>query len=146
MCNPNTMMGTATGIRDALGRWDGHIVSWTQAPGLPRYVVRYEDMLSNPARTIRGLLDFMRVEPDAAKLAKAIKATTFEALKKQEEQLGFNERPDGVQAFFAKGQSGVWREELTAAHVARIREEFLPTLQQWYPEMLDETEEFAKAG
>ena len=67
-------------------------------------------------------------------------------LKKQEEELGFTERPDGMKTFFAKGQAGVWRDELTAEQVARIREAFLPTLEKWYPELLEETKDFAKAG
>ena len=146
MMNPETMMGTDTGIRDAMGRWDTHIETWTSAPGLPRYVVRYEDMLDKPAKVMRGLLDFLSVKPDSAKLAKAIKATTFEAMKKQEEANGFFERPAGMQAFFAKGQAGVWREDLTPAQVGRIREAFLPTLEKWYPELLKETAEVAAAG
>ena len=146
MMNPETMMGTKTGIRDAMGRWDMHIQSWTEAPGLPRHVVRYEDLLNKPAKAMRGLLDFLSVKPDAAKLAKSIKATTFEAMKKQEEKHGFRERPEGMQAFFAKGQAGVWREDLTPEQVGRIREAFLPTLEKWYPELLKETAEVAQAG
>ena len=146
MCNPDTMMGTETGIRDAMGRWDGHVRTWTKAPGLGRHVVRYEDLLDKPAKTVRKLLDFLSVKPDSAKLAKAIKATTFAAMKKQEETLGFQERPSGMQSFFAKGQAGVWREDLTPAQVGRIRTEFLATLEEWYPEMLDETAAFADAG
>lgn len=146
MLNPDTMMGTQTGIRDAMGRWDTHVQTWTGAPGLPRHVVRYEDLLARPAKTMRGLLDFLSVKPDPAKLARAIKATTFEAMKKQEEKHGFRERPEGMQAFFAKGQAGVWREDLTPAQVARLREGFLPTLEKWYPELLEETAEVAAAG
>lgn len=146
MMNPEAMMGSATGIRDATGRWDSHIQSWTEAPGLPRHVIRYEDMLDAPAKTVRGLLDFMNVKPDAPKLANAIRNTTFEAMKKQEEKLGFTERPEGMDAFFAKGKSGVWRDDLTPEQVGRIREGFLPTIEKWYPEMLEETAEFAKAG
>ena len=145
MTNPETIMGTETGIRDALGRWDDHIRSWTEAPGLPRHVVRYEDMLDTAPKTVRGLLEFLSVKPDSAKLARAIKATSFDNLKKQEEQLGFTERPDGMARFFAKGESGVWRDELTPAQVARIRDAFLPALEKWYPELLEETEAFAKA-
>lgn len=146
MMNPDTMMGTETGIRDAMGRWDDHVRGWTTAPGLPRHVVRYEDMLERPARAMRGVLDFLSVRPDAAKLARAIKATSFAALKKQEEKFGFRERPAGMRAFFAKGRAGVWREDLTPAQVGRIRAAFLPALQRWYPELLDETEEFARTG
>jgi len=92
---------------------------------------------------MRGLLDFLSVRPDPAKLARAIKATTFEAMRKQEETLGFTERPAGMQRFFAKGQAGVWREDLTPAQVGRLRAAFLPALERWYPELLDPTAEFA---
>lgn len=143
MANPDTSMGTDTGIRDVLGRWDDHINSWTSAEGLPRHVVRYEDLLARPAKTFEALLGFLSVKPDRPKLARAIKATTFEALKKQEEKLGFHERPKGMSAFFAKGRAGVWREDLTPAQVGRIREEFADALARWYPEMDKDTAAFA---
>jgi hypothetical protein len=46
--------------------------------------------------------------------------------------------------FFARGQTGAWRKDLTPAQVARLREAFLPALEQWYPELLDETAEVAR--
>ncbi len=144
MTNPDTVMGTDTGIYDALGSWDDHVRSWTSAAGLPLKVVRYEDLLSKPAKTMRDLLGgFMKVPMDAPKLAKAIKDTSFAAMKKQEEKHGFFEKPKGMTSFFAKGQAGVWRDDLTPAQVGRIREAFLPTLEKWYPEMLKDTAEFA---
>ncbi|WP_300549077.1 sulfotransferase domain-containing protein [Roseovarius sp.] len=147
MCFSDTVMGTPSGIYDLLGRWDDHINVWTNAPGLPHYVVRYEDLLNHPAKTMRTLLEkFLRVKVEGPKLARAIKATSFEAMKKQEETLGFAEKPQGMTAFFAKGQAGVWRDDLTPQQVGRIREAFLPTLERWYPEMLKETAEFAAHG
>ncbi|MBZ8118815.1 sulfotransferase domain-containing protein [Roseovarius sp. LXJ103] len=145
MCLENTVMGTPTGIYDALGRWDDHIARWTEAPGLKRRIVRYEDLLKRPAKEMRGLLeDFLSVKVEPQKLARAVKATSFANMQKQEREKGFNERPEGMKAFFAKGQSGVWRTDLTPAQVGRIREAFLPTLETWYPELLDETAAFAK--
>ena len=144
LANPDTLMGTPTGIYDILGRWDDHIRLWTQAPGLKRHVVRYEDMLNHPARAMRALIGgFLGQKVDAAKLARAIKDTQFSKMKKQEQELGFTERPEGMTSFFAKGQAGVWRDDLTPAQVGRIRTEFLPTLEKFYPEMLKETAEFA---
>ena len=140
MCNPDTITGTPSGIIDLLGRWDDHIRVWTNAPGLPIHVVRYEDLLHNPGRTMRGLLEkFLKVKVDGPKLARAIKATSFEAMKRQEETLGFAEKPKGMTAFFAKGQAGVWRDDLTPAQVAKLRAAFLPALERWYPEMLKDT-------
>ncbi|HEY9038274.1 MAG TPA: sulfotransferase domain-containing protein [Roseovarius sp.] len=145
MLNPDTVMGTPTGIFDILGRWDDHIWSWTHAPGLKRRVIRYEDMLAKPAKEMRGLLEvFLSQKVDAAKLAKAVKATAFANMQKQERELGFTERPEGMTSFFAKGQAGVWKDDLTPAQVGRLRAAFLPTLETYYPEMLRETEAFAK--
>ena len=145
MCNPDTVMGTPTGIFDVLGRWDDHVHSWTTAPGLKRRVIRYEDLLTKPAREMRGLLEvFLGQKVDGAKLARAIKATAFDKMQKQEREQGFTEKPEGMANFFAKGQSGVWKDDLTPAQVGRIREAFLPALEQHYPEMLRETEEFAR--
>lgn len=144
MMDPDMSMGTDTGILDALGRWDDHVQRWTTAPGLPRHILRYEDMLRDPTRETRGLLQtFLRVKVDKAKLDRAVEATSFDALKQQESEQGFKERPPHMQAFFARGQAGVWREDLTPAQVGRIREGFLPVLEKWYPEMLAETAEFA---
>ncbi|MCQ0093750.1 sulfotransferase domain-containing protein [Roseovarius sp. M141] len=144
MLNPDTVMGTPTGIFDVLGRWDDHIWSWTNAPGLKRRVIRYEDLLTKPAREIRGLLEvFLGQKVDAAKLARAVKATAFANMQKQERELGFTERPEGMASFFAKGQAGVWKDDLTPAQVGRLRAAFLPTLEKYYPEMLRQTEAFA---
>ncbi len=143
MMDPNMLSGEGTAIYEYFGRWDIHVDTWTNAPGLPKHVIRYEDMLADTHATMRGLLaDFMKVPLDEDKLAEAIKATSFEALKKQEEEKGFRERPKGMQSFFAKGQAGVWRDDLTPAQIARLREAFKPTLEKWYPELLKDTAAF----
>ncbi|QYX56214.1 sulfotransferase domain-containing protein [Roseovarius sp. SCSIO 43702] len=147
MANPDTVMGTPTGIFDLLGRWDDHVRHWTGAEGLKKRVIRYEDMLAKPAREMRALIGhFLGQEVDARKLAAAIKATEFSKMQNQEKEKGFTERPEGMVSFFAKGRADVWREDLTPAQVGRIREAFLPALEKWYPEMLKPTEEFARGG
>ncbi|UXX84261.1 sulfotransferase domain-containing protein [Roseovarius pelagicus] len=144
MMDPEMIMGTPAGIYEALGSWDGHVMSWARAPGLSRHIVRYEDMLAKPGKTFNDLLSkFLRLKVEKPRLARAIKATSFASMQKQEQEKGFSERPEGMQNFFAKGQSGVWREDLTPEQVGRIREAFLPTIEEWYPEMLRETEAFA---
>lgn len=145
MCDPENVMGTNSGILDALGRWDDHVTRWATVPGMPRHLIRYEDLLDKPAKTMERLLGFLSVKPDRPKLAKAIKATSFEAMKKQEEKHGFRERPEGMKSFFAKGKAGGWKDDLTPAQVGRVREAFAPVLERWYPEMMGETAEFAKS-
>lgn len=138
------IMGSPNHIYDVLGRWDEHIDTWVNASGLAVHLVRYEDLLSKPGPTMRQLLQqFLRVKVDAPKLAYAIKSTSFEAMRRQEEKLGFAERPAGMAQFFAKGQAGAWREDMTPAQVAHMRELFLPAIERWYPEMIDETAQVA---
>lgn len=139
MADPKRASGTNTYVFEFSGRWDDHIASWLGAPGLPLHVMRYEDMLANGERAFRGLLAFLRVPIQDGKLRRAIRAASFDSLRKQERERGFRERPEGMEAFFATGRAGCWRERLSPAQVARIRTEFLPTLQRHYPEMLDET-------
>ena len=130
-------------VMEFIGRWDKHIVSWTSAPGLPLHVMRYEDMLADAEKAYRALLGFLRVPVDEAQLSRTLKATSFQVLQKQEVEKGFGERPKEMKQFFATGAAGGWRDALSPAQVARIRSEFLPVLEKWYPEMLDETRKFA---
>jgi hypothetical protein len=147
MLFPDNMMGTPTGIYDALGRWDDHVKAWTEAPGLPLHVVRYEDLIEKPAKAMRALLkDFLKVPIDQPKLARAIKSTSFANMKKQEETKGFREKPEGMQSFFAKGKVGAWREDLTKEQIARLRDEFAPALERWYPEVLRDVDRFLKTA
>lgn len=145
MLDPTSLNTTGTGIFDTLGRWDSHISSWVDAPGLPLHVIRYEDMHTDAEKTVSGLLQFLQVPPSHGKLRRAIRAASFSSMRKQEERKGFIERPDYMERFFHGGKSGAWRDALTSGQVGRIREAFLPTLQRFYPEMLDETAEAAAA-
>jgi hypothetical protein len=144
MARHDNVMGTQQHIYDVLGRWDEHVASWSDAKGLRLHVVRYEDLLTKPGPTMRALLQqFLGLSVDSKKLAYAITSTSFDAMRQQEEQLGFAERPEGMAQFFARGQAGAWREDMTAAQVKRVRELFLPTIERWYPELVKETAEVA---
>jgi hypothetical protein len=143
MANGLATHATENGIMEITGRWDDHIRNWTNAPGLPLHVMRYEDMLADTGKAYRDLFGFLRLTVDKAKMRRTQKATSFRALQKQESEAGFRERPPHMKQFFATGRAGGWRKALTPGQVARIRSEFLPVLEEWYPEMLDETREFA---
>ena len=130
-------------LEQVLMSWSSHVKSWTRAPDMRLCVMRYEDMLANPREAYRALFGFLRLPVDKAKLRRTLKATSFRALQKQERESGFHERPPEMEQFFATGRAGGWREALTPGQAARIRAEFLPVLERWYPEMLDQTRDFA---
>jgi hypothetical protein len=139
MTDSRATQGSESGIMEVIGRWDDHIRTWTNAPGLPLHVMRYEDMLSEGEKAFRALLKFLRMPVDNDKFVSAMEMTSFKSMQKQEGEKGFRERPPNMKQFFARGVAGDWREDLTLEQVARIRSEFLPALEKWYPEMLDET-------
>lgn len=142
LVDPTNMGTRESGVSEVLGRWDDHVVSWVDARGLPLQVMRYEDMLDDIEREIRKLMGFLRLPVKDGQLRRAIRATSFDKLKKQEQQKGFKERPEGMEAFFAKGTAGGWREDLAPDQIARIRSEFAPALERFYPELHAETAEF----
>lgn len=143
MLEPKALNATDTKIFEIVGRWDDHATSWSAARGLPMHRMRFEDMKADPERAFRALLGFLKAPVQDGKLRRAIRETSFDALRKQEDAKGFVERPAGMERFFAKGQAGAWREDLTPAQVARLREGLLPAIEQWYPELVEETAEVA---
>jgi len=143
LSDPDNMLGTTSGIVDCLGRWDDHLNSWIKAPGLPRHVMRYEDIHADPKRAFSTLFEFLRTPVNMANLKRTIEATRFENLQKQEEQDGFVERPKEMEKFFHSGKAGGWRDALTDAQVAKIHTAFEPTLRKYYPEIVEETASIA---
>jgi hypothetical protein len=77
--------------------------------------MRYEDMLAEP-QMARHLL----FKPSDGELADAIKRSSFEQLREQEEKDGFRERPKKAERFFREGRTGQWKDALTPAQIKRI--------------------------
>ncbi len=146
MCEPTAIQASPQNIMEIVGRWDRHIAGWTRAPGLPRHVMRYEDIAADPERAFRDLFRFLRLPVDVDRLRRALEAASFDSLRRQEEEKGFIERPPEMERFFHRGSPGGWREELSPEQVARLRAEFMPALEAWYPELLEETRALAGQG
>jgi hypothetical protein len=101
--------------------WSSHVKSWTEAKGMRRHVMRYEDMHEHPLKAFGGLARFLGLPKDLPRLKKAVRFSSFRELKAQEESRGFVEaRPDGTTRFFRSGKAGTWRESLSPEQVERI--------------------------
>lgn len=104
-----------------LTSWSKHVKSWTEAPGLTRHVLRYEDMLDRPLKAMGELVRFLGLPKDIPRLKRAVRFSSFEELSRQEKQERFVEsRPDGKTAFFRKGKAGSWREVLSEEQAGRL--------------------------
>jgi hypothetical protein len=102
------------------GSWSKNVKSWTQAPHPGLLVVRYEDMLETPNETFGRIAAYLGLKPDRQRLHRAIRLSSFRALRQQEEERGFRERSVKSGRFFREGRAGQWREVLTPAQVAAV--------------------------
>jgi len=118
-------------IDQDLGIWSQHVRGWTQAPGLFRYVMRYEDMLRDPVGTFGGVADFLGTPKNPARLRKAVKFSSFRELAGQERRHGFTERSSKTERFFTAGKAGTWRGVLSEAQVARVIELHGAVMTDW---------------
>jgi hypothetical protein len=107
-------------VYEVYGSWSQHVLSWTRKPHPAIYVMRYEDMLAEPNKTFGGLAHHLLFDPSEDQLAEAVRRSSFDELREQEEADGFRERPEPAQRFFREGRAGQWREVLTAEQVRRI--------------------------
>lgn len=136
--------GSKFGVREPIGRWDSHADQWTNADGLARVMLRYEDLLEDTFGSTTRLLSFFGQKTDVGKLRWAIRKASFKELKRQEEEAGFRERPSTMQKFFVSGTSGGWKDRLSHSQIARLLEEFRPTLERIYPEILSDADAILK--
>lgn len=109
-------------ISEKMGSWSEHVASWTAKP-LPRlHVMRYEDMQEMPLEAFGGFARWLGLNPPRERLEKALRHSSFEELKKQEERHGFREKSRSAPNFFRAGRTGEWREAMTEEQVRRLVE------------------------
>ncbi len=102
------------------GTWSAHVESWTMHKHRALIAVRYEDMLEKPLPTFTKVTRFLGLPAGRARIEKAIRFSSFDVLKAQEQKTGFVERSRRADAFFRTGRAGQWREQLTPEQITRI--------------------------
>ena len=107
-------------LRQQLGSWSQHVMSWTQAANQNVHVIRFEDMKYSSLSTFTAATQFAGLDFTADAIETALKKCDFNELQKQEKEKGFKERPLGTPSFFRKGEPGSWREQLTPEQAKQI--------------------------
>ena len=123
-CDAAALFGNDHGIgaqvRQRLSSWSGHIASWLETPGAALQVIRYEDMQQSPLQTFTEAARFLGLPEDTARIQRAIDFSRFAELAAQEATDRFVEAPASGKRFFRRGESGGWRDTLSAEQVRRI--------------------------
>jgi aryl sulfotransferase len=107
-------------MRQTLLDWSGHVRSWLDQRCVPVHLMRYEDMLSDTAATLRRALDFLGISSSTESVARAVRHSAFAELRRQEQAHGFRERVSADRPFFREGRAGAWRERLSPELARRI--------------------------
>lgn len=107
-------------LRQRIGSWSDHVLSWTNAPEQKVHVVRYEDMHKSAIETFTAAIRFAGLDFDLTAIREAIHKSSFEELQKQEKEKGFKEKAAASPSFFRKGQPGSWREHLIPEQTNQI--------------------------
>ncbi len=144
MTDINAVTASDTGIAEILGRWDDHVHRWNSAPGLPLFLMRYEDMSDRTESTFRSLLNFLKIPVNDGQLRRAIRNSNFKEMQKQESREGFGERPVGMEQFFQSGKPGGWQNKLTSEQISRIANEFGNVIQKYYADHIPMINELAE--
>lgn len=122
MADSKFLLGTETGQQflQPLLTWSKHYESWINETNFPVIVLRYEDMLEDTFNVFSGVIKKIGLVYSDDEIQKAIIATSFEKLKKQEEESGFKEKNPNSPKFFNNGKSGTWKEKLTEEQVNKL--------------------------
>jgi hypothetical protein len=113
-------VSNAANVYEVYDSWSAHVASWTARPNPKLHIMRYEDMLTHPARSFAGLVAFLGIDAPRQRIAKAIRLSSFTVLREQERRRGFREKPAAAEKFFREGTAGQWRRRLTPAQIAAI--------------------------
>lgn len=112
----------------ALGTWSEHVCGWLDHDLFDVLLVRYEDLHADAARELRRIADFAGLATDEQTVARAVAAARFERLQATETETGFPERPRREGAFFRRGRSGAWADELSPQLAQRIVADHAPVM------------------
>ena len=108
-------------VRQHMGRWNQHVLSWVDQQQIPVLVIRYEDMLAKGAETFMALAEFLDLPHQPDLVNKALENTSIDRLQKLEEQVGgFAEKPEGCERFFRSGRTGEGAEQLSIEQRRRL--------------------------
>ena len=105
----NTTAGASGTTAQFLGTWSDHVQSWARCRDFSVLVLRYEDMQADPQAAFTKVLRHIGIPADPERVARAVRFSSFDELKRQEDASGFVERVSD-ERFFHSGRSGRWQD------------------------------------
>jgi hypothetical protein len=121
---------------DRVGCWQDHVLSWVRLrQGSSGFrLVRYEDLLADPAKELTNLAPMLGIDPTPARVERAVRlssASYMQSLeKKQSKQWVTTKDTRQDIPFVREAKSGGWRNTLSATAVRTIEQAWGATMQE----------------
>ena len=115
-----------------MSSWDRHYESW-RLLNVPKIIIKYEDLFTNPIESIKILIDFLyksysfKFDDLEKRLTNILETTNFNYLQDLEKNNGFVESSK-YSKFFRKGKLSQWKEELNFQQIKKIQTSFEKTM------------------
>lgn len=106
--------------------WSNHVASWTSEKRFPVHCIKYEDLMVDAGKELTEALEFLEIEVDPARVARAVEAAELSRLRKQEEDNGFEEAQEGKEFFTSGGTR--WQDELGPKWAKQIEQYHEPVM------------------
>jgi len=108
------------------GTWGENVASWLYTRGKTKdfLLMRYEDMMENPARELTRVAAFLGIDSDPTRIQNAVAKSSADKMREMEKRESSqwvatkNHRQDIP--FVRVAKAGGWREKLPASCVAKI--------------------------
>lgn len=113
-------------------RWARHVSAWLNNPEDRELVmVRYEDLLVDTAQQLRRIAEFANLPDDEDSIARAVRHSRFENVKKMEGTRGRPRWNDTNLKFARKGKAGDWQNWFEPAHIEEFNRQAGHILRQF---------------
>jgi hypothetical protein len=123
-----------TGLSLIECKWHEHVEAWEKnAHKAEMITIKYEDLLSEPAREMERFCAFAKVERSRADVEKAVDLCRFKNLRAKEDKMG----PASMQwpsdkKFFRRGVAGSYKDEMPPAVLEQFMSDASPTLARYH--------------
>jgi len=121
---------------DRVGNWQDHVLSWIRLRlGKPGFaLVRYEDLLKDPAKILANLAPFVGIVPTAERIARAIRLSSvshMQALEKKQAQEWIVTKGTRQDIPFVRAaKAGEWQNKLSPEAVKMLEDAWGATIKE----------------
>ena len=134
-----TLVNTYKGepISTFLGSWSDHYNSWVKN-NKNILLIKYENLINEKEQEIKKIINFInrfvKFEIDEKKIKNCVNSSSFENMKKMENQGLFKEAAKDLNgqpiSFFVQGKEGRWKNTLEKKVIVEIETEFRKEMQE----------------